>query len=542
MSSLPSSRRPVGRSRRARVAACACLALLALAPLALGARAQEVQAATRTPGGAALDTRFDVLEYVVVGNTTLDVESIERAVMPFLGPQRTMTDVEGARAALEATYQQRGFLSVAVDVPQQQVVDGVVRLEVVEGRVGRLRVRGARWYSLGAIIEAVPAAAEGTVPQFADVEQQLAAVNRGEFLSVTPSLKPGRTPGTLDIDLSVEDRSPIVATAELNNYRAASTEPLRLLLGLRHVDLWGRRHAGSLGLIVSPQNLDQVRVLTASYAWPLGGPDDPTMSVYALDSDSDTPTAIGGTTVFGGQTVVGLRRVAPLRPRLGVFHSWTAGIDWKRLVQQDFPTLQYMPIQLAYSAVRPTRAATTQLDASLNLSFRGLGSDDEAFRARRYLGSASYASLRLDASHEGRVGGDWSLRLRLAGQYAQQPLVPAEQYALGGASTVRGYLESSAFGDRGLLASVELRGPNQKPFDSSPLTAQWVAFYDLGQLSIVDPLPEQLSRFGLAGAGVGVRIRHGRQLASSIEIARALRPLPTQDDSWRAYVRLALEL
>jgi hemolysin activation/secretion protein len=491
---------------------------------------------------AAAETRFEVLEYLVVGNTTLDVESIERAVMPFLGPQRTMTDVEGARAALERAYQQRGFLSVAVDVPQQQVVDGVVRLDVVEGRVGRLRVRGARWYSLGAIRDAVPAAAEGAVPQFAEVERQVAAASRGDLLSITPSLKPGRTPGTLDIDLSVEDRSPIVATAELNNYRAANTDPLRLLVGLRHLDLWDRRHIGSLGLIVSPQDLEQVRVLTASYAWPLGGPDDPTLSAYVLDSDSDTPTAIGGTTVFGGQTVVGLRRTAPLQPRLGLYHSWTVGIDWKRLVQQDFPTLQYMPIQLAYSAVRPTRTATTQFDASLNLSMRGLGNDEEAFRARRYLGSASYASMRVDASHEGRIGADWSLRLRLAGQYAQQALVPAEQYALGGASSVRGYLESSVFGDRGLLGSLELRGPNWKPVGSSPLTAQWIVFYDYGHASIVDPLPEQRASVSLAGAGAGVRVRHGRQLSSSVELAKTLRPLPTQDDAWRAYVRIALEL
>jgi hypothetical protein len=37
-------------------------------------------------------------------------------------------------------------------------------------------------------------------------------------------------------------------------------------------------------------------------------------------------------------------------------------------------------------------------------------------------------------------------------------------------------------------------------------------------------------------------VRHGRQLSSSVELAKTLRPLPTQDDAWRAYVRIALEL
>ena len=146
------------------------------AVLALHAAVTSAQVAETTERRAV---RFDVFEFVVQGNTVLDVETIERAVMPFMGPSRAMSDVEGARAALERAYQSRGFQSVGVDVPEQQVDGGVVVLQVVEATVGRLTVRGAKYYSPGVIAASVPSASEGVVPQFADVAADLATLNAG---------------------------------------------------------------------------------------------------------------------------------------------------------------------------------------------------------------------------------------------------------------------------------------------------------------------------------------------------------------------------
>lgn len=486
------------------------------------------------------EPRFDVLEYVVVGNTVLDVETIERAVMPFLGPDRTMADVEGARAALERAYQSRGFQSVGVDVPEQRVDGAAVTLQVVEATVGRVRLRGARYFSPNVIAAALPSAAEGTVPQFADVGAELAAVNAAPGLVVTPALKPGRTPGTLDIDLDVQDRSPLVTSIDLNNQRALNTTPWRLGLGLRHTNLWERRHTLGLGLMFTPADPSQVKVFTASYAMPLGGSQDPVLSAYAIKSDSATPTAIGNTTVLGGQTVVGLRMITPLRGHNDLFHTWSVGLDYKSLDQQDFPRLVYLPASVGYSVLRSTRGMLSQLETSLVLSARGLVNDESAFAARRYQGSASFAVWRWDASHEQPIGSAWSLRGRFAGQFAQQALVPAEQFAAGGANSVRGYLESSVFGDHGLLGGIELRA---RPAElASSLTAQWIAFYDIARTTIADPLPEQRTAYTLAGTGAGLRVRWGRTVSAAVDVARALRDIPTQDAGWRAHVRLLLEL
>jgi hemolysin activation/secretion protein len=532
--------------RPRRFAALTCVTPLARVVLSLAmamaaglASAQQPATPAATPA-APSDPRFDVYEYVIVGNTVLDTESIERAVMPFLGPSRTMNDVQSARAALERAYQARGFQSVGVDVPEQRVQDAVVTLQVVEATVGRLRVRGARYYSPGVIAASLPSAAEGTVPQFADVGSELTAINAAQGLVVTPSLKQGRTPGTLDIDLDVQDRSPLVASIDVNNQSALNTTPWRVGLGLRHSNLWERRHTLGVGFLVTPADPSQVKVLTASYAAPLGGTQDPTLSAYAIKSDSKTPTSIGNSTVFGGQTVVGLRLVSPLRGYGDIFHTWSVGFDYKRLEQEDFPLLIYMPASLGYTALRSVPGATTQLETTAAMNVRGLASDETAFAARRYLGSASFATLRWDMSHEQSIGAGLSVRGRFAGQYAQQALVPAEQFGAGGANSVRGYLESSAFGDRGLLGSLELR---TKPSEfAKSFTAQWLAFYDIAQTTIVDPLPEQRTGYTLAGAGAGLRVRSGRTASVSVDVARSFHPVPPQDTGWRAHVRLQMEL
>ncbi|MEW2874902.1 POTRA domain-containing protein, partial [Pseudomonas aeruginosa] len=63
---------------------------------------------------AAPAPSVNINEYIVRGNTVLDPRQIERVVEPFLGPGRTLADVEKARDAVHALYQQAGYQSVYV--------------------------------------------------------------------------------------------------------------------------------------------------------------------------------------------------------------------------------------------------------------------------------------------------------------------------------------------------------------------------------------------------------------------------------------------
>jgi hypothetical protein len=176
---------------------------LALCCLALGTLVQPALAEE----GDAPARRVDVNEYFVRGNTVLDAATIEEAVYPFLGPQKTLGDIEGARDALQKIYQARGYQSVFVELPEQKVDDGIVYLHVSETKVGRVRVVGAKHYSPVDIREQVPALkrARCRISPGANPTGQAQPQCRAPG-HAAGARRPA--PGTMDVDLQVEDQNP----------------------------------------------------------------------------------------------------------------------------------------------------------------------------------------------------------------------------------------------------------------------------------------------------------------------------------------------
>ncbi|HAI46817.1 MAG TPA: hypothetical protein DCM50_08990, partial [Stenotrophomonas sp.] len=233
------------------------LCLLCVMPLAAAQQAPAAgTAATPAASDAPTAARVTINEYLVRGNSVLDARDIERAVTPHLGPDRTLQDVEAARLALQAAYQQRGYQSVYVDLPEQQVSGGVVILQVTESRVGQVNVVGARHNDPERLRARVPALQSGQVPDFEVAQQQLTELNRGGKRQVVPLVKPGAAEGTMDVELKVEDKTPWRVSASVNNDHSVDTEPLRSILSIGHDNLWQKDHTASLTFFAAPQDLD----------------------------------------------------------------------------------------------------------------------------------------------------------------------------------------------------------------------------------------------------------------------------------------------
>src|ERR1051326_6899659 len=138
---------------------------------------------------SASSVKIDLMELVVTGNTVLDAKTIEGVVEPFMGPGRTMDDVDLAREALQNAYLDRGYKTVSVRIPKQVARDGVVQIEVVENRVGRVDVIGSRYHSLERIKALAPSVADGSVTNFDRLQTELVALNSVPDMRVTPALK-----------------------------------------------------------------------------------------------------------------------------------------------------------------------------------------------------------------------------------------------------------------------------------------------------------------------------------------------------------------
>ncbi len=77
-----------------------------------------------------------------------------------------------------------------------------------ELKVGQLRVKNSRYFDLDRIKDSAPSLKEGSVPNFTDVTKDIVSLNQWPDRRVTPALRAGVTPGTVDVDLNVEDKAP----------------------------------------------------------------------------------------------------------------------------------------------------------------------------------------------------------------------------------------------------------------------------------------------------------------------------------------------
>ncbi|WKA26129.1 ShlB/FhaC/HecB family hemolysin secretion/activation protein [Bradyrhizobium roseum] len=483
--------------------------------------------AAQKPAAAAVQ-RFDIHDFAIQGAETLPQIEIEEAIYPFLGPNKTADDVEKARAALEKAYHDKGFQTVSVSVPQQNALSKMITLKVTELKVGRLRVKNSRYFRLDNITSKAGSLKEGKVPNFGEVTKDIVALNQWPDRRVTPALRAGVTPGTVDVDLNVEDKVPIHASVELNNRQSPNTTALRLSSTVHYDNLWQLGHSLSFTYQVAPQRPNDATVFSGSYLARVQDVDWLNILFYGVKSSSDVAT-VGGTNVVGPGQIFGSRAVITLPTQENLFHTLSAGVDYKHFDQtvklggDGFSSpVTYYPVVANYSATFSAENSTTQFNAGITYNLRPLGDGIVPFDNKRFKASPSFTHFNADVSHTHELPEGFQLYGKVQGQVADGPLVSSEQFSVGGLDTVRGYLESETLGDNGAVGNLELRSPNvgellQKQMKDETGQGQarftvfnewrFFGFTDAGTANILKPLPEQQSTFNVWSYGVGTRFK-----------------------------------
>jgi hemolysin activation/secretion protein len=471
-----------------------------------------------------------IQEYRVKGSKILNGREVGDAVYPYLGPGRTDADVEQARAALEKAYHDKGYQSVLVEIPAQQVKRGVVVLNVVENSVGRLRVKNARFHLPSDIKRMAPSLAEGTVPNFNEVTKDVVGM-QGADRTITPSVRPGIEPGTVDVDLDVKDSLPLHGNVELNNRYSPDTTPLRFNASLSYGNLWQLGHSLGASFQIAPERTEDALVYSAYYITRVPGLENLSLMFMGTKQDSDVST-LGGAAVAGRGEILGLRALVTLPPLGNYYQSLSFGLDWKHfeediVVGEDsFSTpIEYYPVSINYGGSWVRKKSFTEFNTNLTFHMRGTGSESVEFDNKRYLADGSFIYLRGDLSHQHDLPGGFRIFGKVQGQIADSPLINSEQYAGGGQSSVRGYLESTSLGDNGLFGTLEFHSPSLlgwiKHEDiSKDAPNEWriYTFLEGGRLTLREPLPEQVDTFDLASWGFGSRLKLLGHMNGSIDV------------------------
>jgi hemolysin activation/secretion protein len=488
---------------------------------------------------------FAIITFVVEGSLLLPQEKIDEVLGKYKGRGRQMADLEQARADLEKAYQALGYPTIIVSIPEQTIEEGTVRLQVIEGRLFDIRVSGNEHYPRWQILDKLPSLRVGKLLQEKELVKELDAVNANPDLKVTPVLKAGTEPGTVDLELKVKDRLPLHAKITGDNKGPFTTPASRLTVEASYSNLWQADHILSLQTIQTPTDWGAVQGYSATYVAPLAGPQN-ALAVYAskvisksILGGSTLAISPGNVTVAGNATIAGVRYFFPILKGGTATHTITLGADYKRLeaTEATFPgalgtavvlsPIQYTPLSLGYSAVHPDPLGITLISATAKgywpvipggkrEDFSGDPNDPFNKPGNRAGSTGKFAVLQGSLDRAQPLPAGFNLALHVDGQWASEPLVPAEQYFAGGADTVRGYVQSEAIADHALRGRAELTTPNliDVPVDtiwqrrkSSEVKIEWklAAFYDVANLWIAKAPVGQRDQFRLEGIGGGIR-------------------------------------
>ena len=484
----------------------------------------------------------EVSGYEVFGNTLIPVKKIQELLAPYTG-QQSLEGITAASNALQNLYIQAGYAGVVTSVPAQTLSNGKVRIDVLEGKLDQIVVQGNNNFSSTNIKAGLPSLKVGVTPNLVDLDTHTLMVNENPAKSVRVVFQPGLRTGQLDALVVTEEQNPVQWTATLDNTGNSTSGRYRASLVFQHANVFDLDHVLNARLN-APVN-DPANGLAAglSYRIPLY---QQYASVDLLASYSNvknrvTPTPAGDLSFAGQGQAVGVRYNWHL-PRVGKSkQKISAGLDWRQYRNEcsigvfgsqgcgpAAASVEVHPVTLAYQVFDPGNFSAFVQFSSNVLAGGALG-QAQNFEASRPGATPRYWVLSGGYQLVRSLENQSTLSWRANAQHSPHALISAEQFGVGGASTVRGYAERELVGDRGVATSVEwstsLPWPLQNAGQSgaSPQLLGTV-FIDAG---LVDNHLGTVCKSGkttcsIAGAGIGLTMSQGRRWSLKADLARAL--------------------
>ena len=195
--------------------------------------------------------------------------------------------IRAALVELQSAYRDRGFVTVAVGLPPQQLTNGVVKVQITEGRLVEINIVNNRHFTSNNIMRALPSLRTNIMLNGLVFQQELDRANANRDRQISPVIGPGPEPGSSSLTLKVNDRLPLHGRLELNNDSTPGTPDDRMNLSAQYNDLWQLDHQIGVSYSFTPGQTKAAdenaalydRPLIASesiyYRMPLGGVNGP---------------------------------------------------------------------------------------------------------------------------------------------------------------------------------------------------------------------------------------------------------------------------
>ena len=419
-------------------------------------------------------------------------------------------------------YKSHGQVHVIVRIPEQEITDGILTVQVTEARVGNVVVTGDKWFKKD-LYRNYLRVDENDVLNNDILLEDLRLINNNPFRKATLIYKPGKQTNTTDVELAIQDEKPIQFYIGADNTGFKSTDYERLFVGIN----WG--NAFNLDQILAFQytaspDFHKYQSFNAYYTAALPNRDYLTAfggysAIHASHAELPANVSKGQSYQLSG------RYVFSLHPASTWMQEAKVGLDWKR-TNNDFEineTLISSSLASVFQIVGTYDASWSNKEHSFKALAEGFL---QPWNIGDSMSDSTYNQLRPDASNHyfyTRLSGKYTytfpvsevvLQTKLQMQLSTNALIPTELFGLGGYNSVRGYVEREINVDDAILFNFEALSPSISP--SKHLRSsikmndriQALGFLDMGGGWLIKTSgQDQPDGYFLASIGPGVRYR-----------------------------------
>jgi hemolysin activation/secretion protein len=236
--------------------------------------------------------RFSVIAYEIRGDTLLSTNTLMSIFAKRTGTNVALSDITQAASDLQMEYRNRGYPTVNVTIPPQQLTNGIVKIRVFQGRLSEILVAQNRYFSSNNVMRALPSLHTNIILNGALFQAELDLANASQDRQIYPELEPGLQENTTTLQLRVKDRLPLHAKVDFNNQNSPGTPELRVNSSASYQNLWQLEHSVGVQYSFSPESYKAGdpwnfydRPLVANYGafyrLPLAGPESVAEDVAA---------------------------------------------------------------------------------------------------------------------------------------------------------------------------------------------------------------------------------------------------------------------
>lgn len=450
-----------------------------------------------------------IVKTLHVTDAHLYSESALIAVSGFMpGSGLTLTDLSAIAKKITDHYHKNGYFLAQAYLPAQEIKDGAVTINVLEGQYGKVTLNNQTNLSSELANSLIKGLNSGDAIAVAPLETRLLLLSDLPGINIKSTLIPGASVGSSDLMIDVTPGQRVSGSIDADNEGSRYTGLNRAGATVNLNDPSGHGDVATLRVFTSGSELSYGR---ASYQVQLGRAKAGvaySYMKYALGSDFSSLQANGTAQIeslYGSYPLIRTRD-----------NNLYAQIDYDDKSFQDnidststFTDKKAGSLMVSLNGGHRDGWGGGGLDNySLTLTAGKIELQSSAALAIDSITAQTnghYSKVGLTSSRTQNVTEQTSLYFSINGQWASSNLDVSEKMELGGPYAVRAYPEGEAYSDQGYVMNLEVRGQLPQFLPQVPGQILLVGFVDTGSaLANKTPWTLENNRRTLSGTGIGI--------------------------------------